>query len=305
VISTTCLVAILATAAAVPAKSADAPPSPAENSAEGSTAAIKFIVQADLNAPTKQAMQTVLEQHPTELRWAGRSGDSLFAVAAKRLPKGDLRTRSTPALLEVVHMQAVQELLTAKSLLDQFDTAGLNDATTLRGAVEEAAGTLHVTGDVQGVIHQAAKVGDFVIGYVIADESGLSGYLLQPAELEIVRTAYRNVMHRQARELMARGDWENALLLWNHLHKRALVSQQLYLDAARCFQALKQPDAAMKILTEAFAAFATSGSAVFFEQAGDLALDIPTEAAQTLAETAYTKASEALKQTISGPQTKK
>jgi len=225
---------------------------------------------------------------------------TLFALAAKRLPAGEVRSRAVPAMLELVHMQATHELLTAKSLLDRFEATGLNDATTLRQAMEKAVGELHVMGNVQGVVHGSAVVGEFAAGYVLADEAALSAYLLQPAELEIVQTAYRDVMHAQARELMDRNDWENALLLWQHLHQRKLVSQQLYLDAARCFKELKQTADTVRVLREALAAFGDSGSPEFLEQAGDLAFDIQTDEAQSLAETAYRKASDALKETISG-----
>ena len=219
----------------------------------------------------REAMQIVLRQHPTELRWSGRTGTTLFAMAAKRLPAGDIRSRAVPAMLELVHMQATHELLTAKSLLDRFEATGLNDATTLRQAMEKAVGALHVTGNIQGVVHGSAIVGEFAAGYVVADEAALSAYLLQPAELVIVQTAYRDVMHTQARQLMDRNDWENALLLWQHLHQRKLVSQQLYLDAARCFKELKQTADTVRVLSEALAACGESGSPEFLEQAGDLA----------------------------------
>jgi hypothetical protein len=100
---------------------------------------------------------------------------------------------------------------------------------------------------------------------------------------------------------MARKDWQNALLLWQHLHKRKLVSQQLYLDAARCFKELKQTADTVRVLGEAVTAFDDQGSPEFFEQAGDLLLDIQTDDAQSLAEAAYREASDALRDTVSGP----
>jgi len=277
--------------------------SPADSPADaagGSSAVMQLLSKAEITPKIREAMQIVLRQHPTESRWSGRAGPTLFAMAAKRLPAGQVRSRAVPAMLELVHMQATHELLTAKSLLDRFEATGLNDATTLRQAVEKAVGALHVTGNVQGVVHGAATVGEFAAGYVIADEAALSAYLLQPAELEIVRTAYRDVMHAQARQLMDRGDWQNALLLWQHLHQRRLVSQQLYLDAARCFKELKQTADTVRVLSEAIASFGDSGSPEFLERAGDLMLDVQTDEAQSLAETAYRKASDALKETISG-----
>jgi tetratricopeptide (TPR) repeat protein len=197
-------------------------------------------------------------------------------------------------------MLAVHELLKAKSLLDRYTATGLDDATTLREAVEQAAGKLEVTGKAKDVVHRATVEGDFAVGYVLAGQSDLTAYLMEPAELEKVRTAYRDVMHRQAGELMQRDNWEDALLLWRHLHQRKLVSQQLYLDAARCFKELGQHADAVRVLNEAMDAFGESGSVEFFEQAGDLALDIQSGEAQSLAEQAYEKAIEGLKETVTG-----
>ena len=93
-------------------------------------------------------MLTVLRQHPTETRWSGRDGETLFALAVKPLPKGQTRQRATGVFLELVQMLSVQELLKAKSLLDRYAATGLSDATTLRQAVENAAGELQITGQV-------------------------------------------------------------------------------------------------------------------------------------------------------------
>jgi len=274
-------------------------PKPTQSAAHSAVAA-SYLARSDISEPERDAMLTVLRQHPGETRWSGRSEETLFAIAAKELPKGEMRQRAMPALLDLVHMLAVHELLKAKSLLDRYAATGLDDATTLRGAVEQAAGKLEVTGKVKGLIHQAGSEGDFAVGYVMADQSALTAHLLEPAELEKVRTAYRDVMHRQAGDLMQRNNWEDALLLWRHLHQRKLVSQQLYLDAARCFKELGQHPDSVRVLNEAMDAFGESGSTEFFEQAGDLALDIQSDEAQSLAEHAYEKAIEGLKETVTG-----
>lgn len=268
---------------------------------DSSSAATTFVSQGSFSDSTRQTMLTVLRQHPGEMRWSGRDGNLLFGIAVKPLPQGDLRQRAVPAMLELVQMLAVHEVLKAKTLLDRYAAAGLTDATTLRQAVEAAAGQLQVTGNAKGVVFQAAARSGVAVGYIVAQQADLSAYLLQPAELETVRTAYRDVMHRQARELMARSAWADALLLWQHLHQRQLVSQQLYLDAARCFQQLDQSPDAVRVLGEAIETFAKSGTAEFFEQAGDIALEIPTEPAQALAEQAYQQAIELLRETVSGP----
>ena len=269
------------------------------NEDAGSRAASAYLTRAEVSGPVREAMLTVLRQHPGETRWSGRSGSSLFAIAVKRLPGDTIRQQTGPALLNLTHMLAVQELLMAKSLLDRYAESGLTDATTLRQAVLQAAGGLEVTGKVRGVQHQATSQGDFSVAYVLADESALSAHLLQPVELEQVRTAYRNAMHTQARNLMQRSNWKDAILLWQHLHTRKLVSPGLYLDAARCFKELGQDRDVVRVLGEAINTFGPKAGPEFLERAGDLALTIQTEEGQKLAEQAYRGASEGLREQIS------
>ena len=101
-------------------------------------------------------------------------------------------------MLDLTGMLAFQELLKAKCLLDRYAAAGLTDATTLQRAVMEAAGTLQVKGKASTVLQGAAVRGDYAIGYVMAEERAVLARLLQESELEKVRSAYRDVMHRQA-----------------------------------------------------------------------------------------------------------
>jgi hypothetical protein len=267
-----------------------------------SASAIAYLTDADLAAPVRGAMLTVLRQHPGESRWSGRSDTTMFGIAAKRLPAGAIRQRAVPAMLELTHMLALQELLKAKSLLDRYAATGLTDATTLERAVVEAAGKLQVKGRASAVLQGGMVKGEYAVAYVMAEEQALLAQLLQETELEKVRVAYRDAVHRQAKDLMQRSDWKNALLLWHHLHARKLVSQQLYLDAARCFKELGQTEDVVRVLSEAIDTFGTHATANFLEQAGDVALSIQTDSAQKMAEKAYQAASDRLKETISQPE---
>ena len=101
---------------------------------------------------------------------------------------------------------------------------------------------------------------------------------------------------------MARQQWNEALVLWLHLHQRKLVSQKLYLDAAQCFKELGQAQDVVRVLTEAIDAFGEQATAEFLEAAGDMALDVQTEPAQALAEKAYRAATSKLLNTFSVPE---
>lgn len=266
----------------------------------GFETATAYLKRAEIPETVREAMLTVLRQHPSDSRWSGRSASTLFAIAVKPLPGVD--QRAVPAALSLTHVLAVHELLKAKCLLDRYASAGLDDATTLRQAVVEAAGGLQVIGKARGVTHQSALCGRIVVAYVLADEPTLTAHLLQPVELSKVRAAYRDVMHEQARDLMKRANWKDALLLWRHLHARKLVSPQLYLDAARCFAQLGQETDVVRVISEAIDAVGTQMSAETLEEAGDLAIAIRTPAAQDLAERAYRGASDKLKEWISQPE---
>jgi len=266
----------------------------------GARAAADFLTQADLSADVRDAVRTVLRQHPRETCWSGRCGSTIFGLATKPLPHGSNGQRASPALLDLTQTVSLRELLCAKSLLDRYAATGLTDATTLRRAVTSIAGNLEVSGQTDGVVCYKGVHDAYAVAIVTASESALTGHLLQPVELEKLQTAYRDVMHGQARDLMAGSNWRDALLLWQHLHARRLVSEQLYLDAARCFKHLDRHEDTVLVLSEAMEAFKEKGKADFFEQAGDILLDIHSQAAQSLAEKAYQAASDKLSKRISG-----
>ena len=275
-------------------------PAPTTPKPAAAEAAAAYLQRSDMPTAIRDAMLTVLRQHPAENRWSGRIRSHLFAIIAMPLPSGASQRQAMPALLELAHSLAVHELLKAKSLLERYSTAGLTDATTLRHAVAEAAGKLRVTGRVEGLTHQASVQGGFAVAYIIAEAHSLSAHLLEPLELHKVEIAYRDVMHGQARELMKRSNWKDATLLWHHLHSRELVSQALYLDAARCFKELQQSEDAIRVLKEALEAFDKTSTADFLERAGDIALSVDTPAGQELAKRAYARASRKLVDSVSG-----
>jgi hypothetical protein len=256
-----------------------------------SIGAAELIKSADLPDPVRSAMLTVLRQHPDEDRWSGQSGRTLFGIAAKSLPESEAGRQAAAVVLNVTHSLAVQELLKAKLLLDRYAEAGLSDSTTLCQAVVETAGKLNVVGRVKTLKHESAVRDGFAVSYVIADSQDLTSQLFQTGELQAVKARYRDIMHAQARDLMNHGNCQDALFLWQHLHSRKLVSQSLYLDAARCFRTLKQNKDAFRVLSEAVRAFADTAPAEFFEQAGDIALSLDLPPAQQLAAEAYKTAS--------------
>ena len=84
--------------------------------------------------------------------------------------------------------------------------------------------------------------------------------------------------------------------------QRKLVSQQLYLDAARCFKELGQNRRYGSRVDEAIDTFRLAASTISWSRPADVGISIPTDAAQEMAEKAYQAASDRLKETISQPE---
>lgn len=243
-----------------------------------------------LSDELKTAMRTVVRQHPETTRWSGVCENSIFGIVALPLKDDPMKHRLRPSTISRANMLAVHEITLSKSLLDLYEKEGLNDATTLR----EAVGTVMPNRLLQGKTFFrtsfAIEEDNWIIAVRIADRDKIISVLAEPKELENVKIAYRKTMHRHARELMKNEEWEDALGFWHHLHHLKLVSATLYIDAAACFVKLDQIDEARTVLLEAMDAYEETGSASFFEKAGELFLSFQFPEDDRQAQLAFEKA---------------
>lgn len=259
---------------------------------------------SDLKLPHEilDAMHAALRLHPQDTNWGGSAGDKVFALVASPLVGQAARNQSIPASLQHARATAVNALLVTTALSQIYADAGLTDMGTLRVAAQRVSGGLAVSGAIKNMEDGAVVRGGLAVAYIVVDSKNLNAEIQDPATLDLIKEAYRDVMHAQARDLMARGKWADALLLWQHLHERHLVSQMLYLDAATCFHELGRDSEALNVLSEAIKAFSKTATTEFLERAGDLAVQIRSDDAQQLAERAYRSASEKLlSTTTTGP----
>jgi hypothetical protein len=264
-------------------------------------AALAFVKQTE-NVPEalRAPMLAEVRARQDRDRWASQVGTKLFAVAARPLPPGPGRSRALPLLLTAAQMVAVHDVLTARALLEAYAGTGLTDAAALREAILRTYRELHVLGEAKAFLLLAQPHEDFAVALVVADEQDLKARLLQPAELAKVRSAYRTVKHAEARTLMARQRWQEALDIWRHLQERRLVSAELYLDAVRCMQELDRGREARLLLEEAWQTYAATASAAWLERCGDRALALGPDG-EALAQRAYEKAAQRLLTTPAAP----
>lgn len=262
---------------------------------EAFTATATFISAQSLPTEVRSAMLEALQSDPAKSSWSGRTGDHLFAIAARRLPDGTVRQRALPGMLRLTNAVAVSELMKTKAVLDAYAEKGFTDTAALRTAVDHAAKRLAVTGSVRGAVHQAAAQDDFAVGYVVADRGNIINLALRLSSLAEVKAAYRDTVHEQISSSMEQEQWAAALDDWQHLRELGLTSEALCIDAARCLIELDQAEEATRIAQDFLSMFRLTATPATLEQLGDLLLEVDAPAAQDVAAAAYRAASERLR----------
>ncbi len=251
------------------------------------TATQTALTLLDLSEELRNAVVETVRRHPGPGPWSGRAGHEMFAIRAVSVPAGKGGMLAIPALISSATTQAIADLVQTKALLKRYSDARLTDAATLRTAFVRAAGDVQFSATIKRLSTQTRRVDDYVVALARADEDAITVGATSETTIELVKAAYREVMHQQSRELMARGEWNDALSLWRHLHQRRLVSADLYLDAARCFHALGKDIDALRMLSETLDLFAEQARWELLEQAGVLASEIKGEAAEKIAQRSF------------------
>ncbi|MCS6849770.1 MAG: serine/threonine protein kinase [Gemmataceae bacterium] len=121
-----------------------------DSSEQGAAELATFLGHANLPEGLRAAMLATLRQHPRARQWAGQDQGLMFALAARPLPKGDVRPAAVSPLLGTVHMVCIHELLSAKAFIDYYAAEGLTDATALRAGLLALANEISVNGRAWG-----------------------------------------------------------------------------------------------------------------------------------------------------------
>jgi hypothetical protein len=230
------------------------------------------------------------QQAGTELASKELAGEWLYGMAARPLPEGQLRSRATPVLLSAAQAIAVQEMLTARAVLEAFAIQRLTDLAALRQALVRSSGELRVAGRVRSTVYQSETRGGFAVSFVAGRRDTLTAYLLDPPSIAIVRNAYRDVLTERTHELTRVKAWRDALTTVEHLEQLELATGPLLLDAARCHEALQANNMALTGLKRARKIEDARASVDWLVELGDIALRLGGDEAHGVAEEAFTEA---------------
>jgi len=142
---------------------------------------LKFFDRIEITAQpgSGKLITTLVNDHPEKFVWTGQADGRLVAAAVRQLPKGPVRKRAAPALMEFVQAKMVSEVLKTKAILDVYAKHGLTETAALHEAVEEAAGQLNLVGSLKGFTSKASIEEGCAVGYLVADEANVIAHLAE------------------------------------------------------------------------------------------------------------------------------
>jgi tRNA A-37 threonylcarbamoyl transferase component Bud32 len=221
----------------------------------------------------RQAMGAALHATtPEQTAWTGEAKEWAFALAVRRVPP-KLPDPAVQGFRTLAHAAAVQELVFRHATFAAYTKAGLSDDKLLRAALLKCSDQfpLHLKATVKGLLHQTDVRDGVALAYVAAPAHGLEAALVAGPVHKLVRNAYQDVAHEQARQHMTGKRWKEALLLWKHVHDRQLATPAFNLDASRWLASLGQGKEALALLRATVGEAKIAGTPLLLEELGDVA----------------------------------
>ena len=193
-------------------------------------------------------MHAALEQHPDATRWAGADDKYIFGISVVSFTDRDVSDGDVKMFRITARLNAAKEMLFAKVLLDKYAEIGLTDANTLREAVADALEVFNISGKVTYTLEETFTSGNRIVGIVVADRSNVTATMTEPTRMEAVRSAYRDVVHRHVKRLMANEKFVEALQHLSELQQAKLLERAELFDVLRCFVGLDKAVDAERIV---------------------------------------------------------
>jgi len=196
----------------------------------------------------EKAMTTALNRHPETDRWSGVDDKHIFGISVVPFTDRDVRDGDVRMFRITARLIAAKEMLFAKVLLDKYAETGLTDAGFLREAVAAANESFSVQGRVTYSIDETIISGNRIVGIIVADRNKIETTMTEPARIEAVRSAYREVVQHRANRLIAGQKYEEALQTLMMLRQARLFDREHLFDVLRCFVGLDRAVDAERIV---------------------------------------------------------
>ena len=196
----------------------------------------------------ENAIKDAMIRLPEADRWSGVDEKQIFGLTVVPFTDRDLEDGDVGMFRKTAELLAMKEMLFAKVLLDKYAATGLNDSGTLREAVANANESFFVQSKITYDVNETRIKGNRIVGIVVADRDKVVAIMTEQARIDDVRSAYRNVAHRQAKRLIAADKFEESLTRFMELRLAKLLERDQLFDVLRCFVGLDKPTEAEKII---------------------------------------------------------
>ena len=221
---------------------------PAEAQTPNRQTATTVVTEQIRAATLKEAMLAAINRHPEADRWSGVDDRHIFGISVVTLTDRAVRERDTRLFHTTARLVAAKEMLFSKVLLDKYAETGLTDAGSLRQAVADANESFRVQGKLRYSMDETFIEGNRIVGIVAADRNNVIAIMTEQARIDAVRSAYREIVHRQTKRLIADNKFEEALNRLLELRQAELLGREQLFDVLHCFVGLDRPVDTEKII---------------------------------------------------------
>jgi hypothetical protein len=210
--------------------------------------AAKVVAERISTDTLKTAMLAAMNRHPEADRWSGVDDKQIFGICVVPFTDRDVKDGDIGMFRSSARLLAVKEMLFAKVLLDKYAETGLTDAGSLREAVARANESFTVRSKITFDIEEAIIEGNRIVGLVVADRKKIVATMTEQTRIDAVRAAYCEVVHRQAKRLIAGKKYDEALNTLLELRQAKLLGREQLFEVLGCFVGMNKPADAEKIV---------------------------------------------------------
>ena len=210
--------------------------------------AITIVNEQVRSVALREAMLVAINRHQEADRWSGVNDRQIFGISVVPFTDSDARNGDVRLLRTTARLIAAKEMLFANVLLDKYAKTGLTDAGSLRTAVAGVNETFSLQGRVTYDMDATFITGNLIVGIVVANRNRVMAIMTEQVRVNAVRSAYCEVVHRQAKCLIADNKFEEALSRLLELRQAGLFGREQLFDVFHCFVGLDRPLDAERII---------------------------------------------------------
>ena len=210
-----------------------------------------FLGNTGFSSSIRRNLLKLVKKDPAGRRWVAQNRKQIYALVAIKLSPNS-RPQIKTRMQGLATKKSTSALYLGKAVLSQFKADDLTNLSALYDALLSISSNLNLKGKAKHVQHQTGQIGGWVFSVAMAPIESITANLKSNQINQVVRTRYGKAISVSAQKAMKKEEWATALSLWEHLHRRELLTPSGYLDVVYCFEQRGAKADALALLKEAF-----------------------------------------------------